>query len=73
MKASFIKVCVVVFVLVTLVAAQPGPRSLSTGDSGAPGGGFIDPNVIDNKGQTGWTFLDYGVVCGQACQLCGQS
>lgn len=61
MKASIIKVCVVVFVLVTSVAAQPGPRSLSTGASGALGGG-----VIDNKGQTGWTFLDYGVDCGQS-------
>ena len=66
MKASIVKVCVVVFLLATSVAAKQGPPLPAMVDIGMLGGGFGLPENINNKGQDGWTFLDYGVVCGQS-------
>src|SRR5512133_887589 len=51
MKASIVRICVVVLVLVTSAAAKYGPPLPSMVDIGTLGGGFVDPNDINNKGQ----------------------
>lgn len=66
MKASIVKVCVVVFLLATSVAAKQGPRLPSMVDIGTQGGGFVLPQSINTRRPDGWTLIDYGVVCGQS-------